>query len=104
MPPEGNANFAWVQHMVHHLNRSGRMGMVLANGSLSSQTNNEGAIRAKLIEADLVEGVVAMPGQLFYSTQIPVDHHQKEGSTRQDAIHRRAGYGHHGKPQTARVH
>jgi type I restriction enzyme M protein len=71
-PPEGNANFAWVQHMVHHLNRSGRMGMVLANGSLSSQTNNEGAIRAKLIEADLVEGVVAMPGQLFYSTQIPV--------------------------------
>ena len=72
VPPEGNANFAWVQHMVHHLNRSGRMGMVLANGSLSSQTNNEGAIRAKLIEADLVEGVVAMPGQLFYSTQIPV--------------------------------
>ena len=72
VPPEGNANFAWVQHMVHHLNRSGRMGMVLANGSLSSQTNNEGAIRTKLIEADLVEGVVAMPGQLFYSTQIPV--------------------------------
>ena len=72
VPPEGNANFAWVQHMVHHLNRNGRMGMVLANGSLSSQTNNEGAIRAKLIEADLVEGVVAMPGQLFYSTQIPV--------------------------------
>lgn len=72
VPPEGNANFAWVQHMVHHLNRSGRMGMVLANGSLSSQTNNEGDIRAKLIEADLVEGVVAMPGQLFYSTQIPV--------------------------------
>ena len=72
VPPEGNANFAWVQHMVHHLNRSGRMGMVLANGSLSSQTNNEGAIRAKLIESDLVEGVVAMPGQLFYSTQIPV--------------------------------
>ena len=72
VPPEGNANFAWVQHMVHHLNRSGRMGMVLANGSLSSQTNNEGDIRAKLIEADLVEGVVAMPGQLFYSTPIPV--------------------------------
>ena len=58
--------------MVHHLNRSGRMGMVLANGSLSSQTNNEGNIRAKLIEADLVEGVVAMPSQLFYSTPIPV--------------------------------
>ena len=72
VPPAGNANFAWIQHMVHHLNRSGRMGLVLANGSLSSQTGGEGAIRAKLVEADLVEGVVAMPGQLFYSTQIPV--------------------------------
>ena len=66
------------------------MGMVLANGSLSSQTNNEGAIRAKLIESDLVEGVVAMPGQLFYSTQIPrvpVDHHQKEDTAGQDPVH-----------------
>ncbi len=72
VPPEGNANFAWVQHMVHHLNRTGRMGMVLANGSLSSQTNNEGEIRARLIEADLVEGVIAMPDKLFYSTGIPV--------------------------------
>ena len=72
VPPEGNANFAWVQHMVHHLNRTGRMGMVLANGSLSSQTNNEGVIRSNLIEADLIEGIVAMPGQLFYNTQIPV--------------------------------
>lgn len=72
VPPEGNANFAWVQHMVHHLNREGRMGMVLANGSLSSQTSGEGDIRRKIVEADLVEGIVAMPGQLFYSTQIPV--------------------------------
>ena len=72
IPPVGNANFAWVQHMVHHLNRTGRMGMVLANGSLSSQTSGEGGIRTKLIEADLVEGIVAMPGQLFYSTGIPV--------------------------------
>ena len=72
VPPEGNANFAWVQHMVHHLNRSGRMGMVLANGSLSSQTNNEGEIRARLIEADLIEGIIAMPDKLFYSTGIPV--------------------------------
>ena len=72
VPPEGNANFAWVQHMVHHLNREGRMGMVLANGSLSSQTSGEGDIRRKILEADLVEGIVAMPGQLFYSTQIPV--------------------------------
>ena len=72
VPPEGNANFAWVQHMVHHLNREGRMGMVLANGSLSSQTSGEGDIRRKILEADLVEGIVAMPGQLFYSTGIPV--------------------------------
>ena len=72
VPPVGNANFAWMQHMVHHLNRTGRMGMVLANGSLSSQTSGEGDIRRKIVEADLVEGIVAMPGQLFYSTGIPV--------------------------------
>lgn len=72
IPPAGNANFAWVQHMVHHLNSEGRMGMVLANGSLSSQTGGEGDIRKNLVKADLVEGIVAMPGQLFYSTQIPV--------------------------------
>lgn len=71
-PPEGNANFAWVQHMIHHLNRSGRMGMVLANGSLSSQTSGEGDIRAEIVKADLVEGIVAMPDKLFYSTGIPV--------------------------------
>ncbi len=58
--------------MVHHLNRTGRMGMVLANGSLSSQTNNEGEIRTRLIEADLIEGIIAMPDKLFYSTGIPV--------------------------------
>ena len=72
IPPEGNANFAWVQHMVHHLNATGRMGMVLANGSLSSQTGTEGDIRKALVEADLVEGIVAMPDKLFYSTGIPV--------------------------------
>ena len=72
IPPEGNANFAWVQHMVHHLNATGRMGMVLANGSLSSQTGTEGDIRRALVEADLVEGIVAMPDKLFYSTGIPV--------------------------------
>ena len=72
IPPEGNANFAWVQHMVHHLNRTGRMGMVLANGSLSSQTGGEGDIRKAIVEADLVEGIIAMPDRLFYSTGIPV--------------------------------
>ena len=72
IPPEGNANFAWVQHMIHHLNRKGRMGMVLANGSLSSQTSGEGDIRANIVKADLVEGIIAMPDKLFYSTGIPV--------------------------------
>lgn len=72
IPPEGNANFAWMQHMIHHLNSTGRMGMVLANGSLSSQTSGEGAIRQKVVEEDLVEGIIAMPSQLFYSTGIPV--------------------------------
>ncbi len=72
IPPEGNANFAWVQHMVHHLGPNGRMGMVLANGSLSSQTGTEGDIRKALVEADLIEGIVAMPDKLFYSTGIPV--------------------------------
>lgn len=71
-PPEGNANFAWLQHMIHHLARDGRMGVVLANGSLSSQTSGEGVIRQAIVDADLVEGIVAMPSQLFYSTGIPV--------------------------------
>jgi type I restriction enzyme M protein len=72
IPPEGNANFAWIQHMIHHLNEHGRMGMVLANGSLSSQTNNEGEIRKAIVDADYVEGIIAMPDRLFYSTGIPV--------------------------------
>ncbi len=72
IPPEGNANFAWMQHMIHHLNDNGRMGLVLANGSLSSQTGSEGGIRRAIVEADLVEGIVAMPDKLFYSTGIPV--------------------------------
>lgn len=72
LPPAGNANYAWIQHMIHHLAPHGRMGIVLANGSLSSQSGGEGEIRKKIIEADLVEGIVAMPPQLFYTTQIPV--------------------------------
>jgi type I restriction enzyme M protein len=72
IPPAGNANFAWLQHMIHHLNAKGRMGMVLANGSLSSQSGGEGAIRQAIVEDDLVECIIAMPTQLFYTTQIPV--------------------------------
>jgi len=72
LPPSGNANFAWLQHMIYHLAPNGKMGVVLANGSLSSQTGGEGEIRRRIIEDDLVEGIVAMPTQLFYTTQIPV--------------------------------
>ncbi len=71
VPPKGNANFAWVQHMVHHLAPTGTAGFVLANGSMSSQQSGEGEIRKQLVEGDLVDCMVAMPGQLFYSTQIP---------------------------------
>jgi type I restriction enzyme M protein len=72
LPPNGNANFAWLQHMIFHLSPNGKIGMVLANGSLSSQSGGEGAIRRKIVEDDLVEGIIAMPTQLFYTTQIPV--------------------------------
>lgn len=71
VPPAGNANFGWVQHMVHHLAPAGVAGFVLANGSMSSNQSGEGEIRKNLIEADLVDCMVALPGQLFYSTQIP---------------------------------
>ncbi len=72
IPPAGNANFAWVQHFIHHLSPRGTAGFVLANGSMSAQSSNEGEIRKNIIEADLVDCMVALPGQLFYSTQIPV--------------------------------
>ena len=72
VPPKGNANFAWVQHFIHHLSPQGMAGFVLANGSMSSNQSGEGDIRRALIEADLVDCMVALPGQLFYSTQIPV--------------------------------
>lgn len=72
LPPEGNANFAWIQHMIHHLAPNGKIGLVLANGALSSQTSGEGEIRKNIIEADLIEGIVALPTQLFYSVTIPV--------------------------------
>lgn len=71
MPPTGNANFAWVQHFIHHLSPRGMAGFVLANGSMSSNQAGEGEIRKAILEADLVDCMVALPGQLFYSTQIP---------------------------------
>jgi type I restriction enzyme M protein len=72
VPPIGNANYAWIEHMLHHLAPTGTMATVLANGSLSSNTSGEGEIRKNLVEADLVECIVAMPGQLFYTVAIPV--------------------------------
>ena len=71
IPPAGNANLAWLQHMIYHLAPNGSLALLLANGSMSSNTNNEGGIRKAIIEADLVECMVALPGQLFTNTQIP---------------------------------
>ena len=72
IPPKNNANFAWMQHMIHHLSPNGKIGLVLANGSLSSTTGGEGKIRQAIVEDDLVECIVALPTQLFYTTGIPV--------------------------------
>ncbi|TWT18977.1 type I restriction-modification system subunit M [Luteimonas wenzhouensis] len=71
VPPVGNANYAWLQHIHHHLAPNGTAGVVLANGSMSSQQSGEGEIRRAMLEADVVDCMVALPGQLFYSTQIP---------------------------------
>ena len=70
-PPNSNANYAWIQHMISHLSPNGKIGLVLANGSLSTNQSGEGVIRKKIIEADLVEGIVALPTNLFYSVTIP---------------------------------
>ena len=99
VPPKGNANFAWVQHFIHHLAPQGMAGFVLANGSMSSNQSGEGEIRKALIEADLVDCMVALPGQLFYSTQIPqlgpMDdrqiHRASRADSRRTAAHSRTG-------------
>ena len=70
-PPKGNANFAWLQHILHHLAPTGTAGVVLANGSMSSTQSGEGEIRKEMIEKDVIDCMIALPGQLFYSTQIP---------------------------------
>ncbi|WP_423680454.1 type I restriction-modification system subunit M [Undibacterium sp. WLHG33] len=70
-PPQGNANYAWLQHMLYHLKPTGRAGIVLANGSMSSSQNSEGEIRRAMVDADVVEVMIALPGQLFFNTQIP---------------------------------
>ena len=71
-PPTGNANYAWIMHMISKLSDNGTAGFVLANGSMSSNTSGEGTLRKKMIENDLVDCMIALPGQLFYTTQIPV--------------------------------
>jgi type I restriction enzyme M protein len=70
-PPQSNANYAWLQHMLYHLKPTGRAGIVLSNGSMSSSTNNEGAIRAAMVDSDVVEVMIALPNQFFFNTQIP---------------------------------
>ena len=87
-PPAGNANYAWLQHMLYHLRPTGRAGIVLANGSMSSSQNNEGTIRAAMVEADVVEVMIALPGQLFFNTQIPAClwFLTKQKSTRQGEV------------------
>lgn len=72
VPPKGNANFAWLQHILHHLAPTGTAGVILANGSMSSTQNGEGDIRRAMVDGDVIDCMIAMPGQLFYSTQIPV--------------------------------
>ena len=98
IPPNGNANFAWVQHIVHHLAPGGTAGFVLANGSMSTNQSGEGNIRKSMIEAGLVDCMVALPGQLFYSTQIPAclwflarDRHTSRGSAGLSAGRDRSG-------------
>jgi type I restriction enzyme M protein len=71
IPPKGNANYAWIQHFIHHLSPNGKAGFVLANGSMSSQTSGEGEIRKQIIEADLVDAIVTLPSQLFFNVAIP---------------------------------
>lgn len=71
-PPANNANYAWIQHMISHLAPNGKIGLVLANGALSTQSSGEGEIRKNIINDDLIEGIIAMPTQLFYSVTIPV--------------------------------
>jgi type I restriction enzyme M protein len=72
IPPLNNANYAWIQHFIYHLSPTGIAGFVMANGSMSTNTTSEGEIRRNIIEADLVDCMIALPGQLFYTTQIPV--------------------------------
>jgi type I restriction enzyme M protein len=71
IPPVGNANYAWIQHFIHHLAPAGIAGFVMANGSMSSNTSGEGEIRKNIVEADLIDCIISLPGQLFYNTMIP---------------------------------
>jgi type I restriction enzyme M protein len=106
-PPQGNANYAWLQHMLHHLKPTGRAGIVLANGSMSSSQNNEGVIRAAMVDADVVEVMVALPGQLFFNTQIPAClwflAKQKRRAQRRSAVHRRPQARPHDQPRAGEL-
>jgi type I restriction enzyme M protein len=103
-PPPANANFAWVQHFLYHLAPNGTAGFVLANGSMSSNQSGEGEIRKNIIEADLVDCMVALPGQLFYSTQNPEQGRSgSAGPSRRDALHRCTQARHARRPRAPRT-
>ncbi len=106
VPPKGNANFAWVQHMVHHLAPAGGAGFVLANGSMSSSQSGEGGLRKNLVEADLVDCMVALPGQLFYfdaDPGLPVVPGAPPAAARRGPVHRRPQVGPDGRPDAPRA-
>lgn len=110
-PPVGNANYAWLQHIHHHLGPNGTAGVVLANGSMSSSQSGEGDIRRAMVEADAVDCMIALPGQLFYSTQIPaclwfLARNKNPASgwrDRRGAVHRRPQARPSDRPDTAGV-
>lgn len=106
LPPAGNANYAWIEHMIYHLASNGKIGLVLANGALSTQTSGEGEIRRKIIEADLIEGIVAMPPPAFLqrnNSGNPLVHHPRQKADRQNPLHRCPQHGPHGRPQAPRL-
>jgi hypothetical protein len=109
-PPAGNANFAWVQHFIHHLAPNGTAGFVLANGSMSSNQSGEGEIRKSIVEADLVDCMIALPGQLFYAMQgLPVVSRARQAKRslprppRRDPVHRCPQARHDGRPRAPRA-
>ena len=102
-PPPNNANYAWIQHFLYHLAPTGQAGFVLAKGSLTTKTNNEGEIRKAMVENDLIDCIVNLPTKLFLNTQIPAClwflRRNKQKTQRRDSVYRRPQYGFLDQPQ-----